>query len=116
MILIRDNHRDERRARNPVNRVVNPIIHALFHALCFNARPLIVGHNRPRPGLKGIELALRVAGRRILMAAPVVEHLRNMADPGRALRAPENKIIILRPVKFMAKTAHTRRQIMAHHK
>ena len=86
--------------------MVNAVIHTLLHRHRRNSHPLIVGHNGSGTSLKGIHLALRVAGRGILMATPVIEDLGNVVYSLSGLRTPENEIIILGAVKFLAESAH----------
>ena len=65
-----------------------------------------MGHDGSCTCLKGVQLALRVAGRGFLVTAPVIQHLRDMTDFLRVLGTAEDKVIILRAVKLMAKAAH----------
>ena len=50
------------------------------------------------------------------MAAPVVQHLGNMVNLLRRLRAPENEIIVLGPIKLLPEPSHLFQQIHPHHK
>ena len=96
--------------------MVNAVVHALFHTLRLDSHTVIVGHNGSRTCLEGVELALRIAGRRVLVAAPVVKHLGNVVNLSRRLHTPENKVIVLGSVKFLAESSCSGRQIVADHK
>ena len=106
MVLVGDDNRHQRFPLYLKGGMVNAVIHALLHLHRRNSHTLIVGHDGSGSGLKGIHLALRVAGRGILMAAPVIEDLWNMVYPLCRLRTPENEIIILGAVKLLAESAH----------
>ena len=106
MVLVGDDDGHQRFPLYLKGGMVNTIVHALLHLHRRNSHTLIVGHDGSGSGLKGIHLALRVAGRGILMAAPVIEDLGNMVYPLCRLRTPENEIIILGAVKLLAESAH----------
>ena len=80
--------------------MVNSVIHALFHGQRPDSHTLIMSLNGPRPRLKGVKLALRIAGGGILMAAPVIQRLRYMVNLSGLLRAAENEVVILGSVKL----------------
>ena len=96
--------------------MVNAVIHALFHTLSLDTHALIVSHNGAGSGLKSVQLALRVAGRGILMTAPVIQYLWYMDDLFCLFGAPEDKIIVLSAVKLLAETAHLIQNTLLHHK
>ena len=96
--------------------MVNTVIHAFFHLLRLDSHPFIVGHNSSGASLKGVHLALRVTGRGILVAAPVIENLGNMEYSLCRFRTAENKIIILGAVKLLAEPSHLLQQILPYNK
>ncbi len=51
-----------------------------FHALRLDTDAFIMIRDRARTRIKCVQLALRVARCRILVAAPMIQHLRDMAD------------------------------------
>ena len=65
-----------------------------------------MGHDRSGTSLKSIHLAFRIAGSRVLMAAPVIKYLWDMDDLFCLLSAAEDKVIILGSVKFLAEAAY----------
>ena len=116
MILIGNNYRYQRFSRNPETGMINSVVHTLFHSFCRNAASLIMSHNCPGSCLKRIQLAFRIAGRRILMAAPVIQNSGNMINLLCCLRAPENKIIVLSSVIFISEAAYLFQQRPFYHK
>ena len=116
MVLVRDNYRDKRVILDLKRRVIDPVINALFYLFCLNSHSLIVVHNGTGTGCEGIKLALRVACRGIRVAAPVIEHLRDVTDLLCVLRTAENKVVILGSVIFRPKTADFIEQFFFHHK
>ena len=116
MVLIGDNHRDQRFLIQVETGMINTIIYALFHRIHGNAHPVIMGLYGSGAGLKGIHLALRIAGSGIHMAAPVIQHLRNMMDFPGLFRTAEDKIIILGSVKLLAESADGFHQVPVYHK
>ena len=116
VILIRNDDRYQRFPLNFIYRVINAVVHTFFHALRLDTDAFIMIHDRARTRIKCVQLALRVARCRILVAAPVIQHLRDMADLLRLLRTTENEVIILRSVVFLTEAAHLRCQIVADYK
>ena len=106
MILVRNDHGHQRVSLDVKGGMVNAVIHTLLHLLCRNAAALIMGHDGSCTCLKGVQLALRVAGGGFLMTAPVIQHLRNMTDFLCVLGAAEDKIIVLGTVKLVPEAAH----------
>ena len=80
--------------------MVDSVVHALFHRQRPDSHAFIMSLNSPRPRLEGVELALRIAGGGILMAAPVIQRLRHMVNLSGLLRAAENEVVILGSVKL----------------
>ena len=116
MVLVWDNYRYQRSILDLKRRVIDPVIHTLFYLFCLNSHSLIVVHNGTGTGCEGIKLALRVACRGIWVAAPVIEHLRDMADLLCILCTAENKVVILGSVIFRPETADFIEQFFFHHK
>ena len=85
--------------------------------LCLNPSSLIMLLNGTFSCFKSISLAFRIFSCGILMAAPVIKDLRNMADFLRLHRldTAENKIIILSSVKFAAQHSHFLDHVFVHH-
>ena len=106
MILVRNDHGHQRIALDFEGSVIDSIIYALLDLLSRNTAALIMGHDGSCSRLKGVQLALRVAGGGFLMTAPVVQHLRNMTDFLCSLGAAEDKIIVLGTVKLVPEAAH----------
>ena len=116
MVLVRDNYGHKRIILDLKRRVIDPVINALFYLFCLNSHSLIVVHDGTGTGCKGIKLALRVACRGIRVAAPVIEHLRDVADLLCILCTAENKVVILGSVIFRPETADFIEQFFFHHK
>ena len=116
MVLVWDNYRYQRIILDLKRRVIDPVIHALFHLFCLNSYSLIVVHDGTGTGCKGIKLALGVACRGIRVAAPVIEHLWDMADLLCILCTAENKVVILSSVIFRPETTDFIEQFFFHHK
>ena len=72
VVLIGDDHRYQGLSVQLERGMIDPVIHTLFYLFRFYPHPLIMGHDGAGSCLKGIELALRVAGRGILVTAPVI--------------------------------------------
>ena len=116
VVLVWDNYRYQRIILDLKRRVIDPVIHALFHLFCLNSYSLIVVHDGTGTGCKGIKLALGVACRGIRVAAPVIEHLWDMADLLCILCTAENKVVILSSVIFRPETTDFIEQFFFHHK
>ena len=116
MILIGNDNRHQRIILDFKGGMINTIVHTFFHLLRLNAHPVVMFHNGPGTGLERIQFTLRIAGGRILMASPVVQHLRDMHDLIGFFRTTENKIIILCPIKFLSQTAYLLHQLPLHNK
>ena len=118
MILVRDDDRDQGLFREFENRVVNAVVHALFDFFDFEFRvdALVVRADGPCPRLEGIELALRVRGRRVHVTAPVVEHLRDMDYVPRFLGHAEDKVIVLGAVIGRVKLSDCVEKALPHRK
>ena len=86
--------------------------------LCVDSRSLIMLLNGPFSRLKSIGLAFRVLCCGILMAAPVIKDPGNMINLLRLyiFHTTENKIIILSPVKLLAKHSNLTDDLSVHHK
>ena len=108
MVLVGDDDGHQRFPLYLKGGMVNTVIHALLHLHRRNSHTLIVGHDGSGSGLKGIHLALGIFRGGVLMAPPVIQNLRDMMNLllSRRLRTPENEIIILGAVKFLAESAH----------
>ena len=96
--------------------MINPVVNPLLHRLHAYTKAFKMRLNRPCTRLKSIGLALGIAGGRVHMAAPVIEHPGNVTNLCGFLRTSENKVIILRPVKLLAKASHFSDKIAIHHK
>ena len=116
VVLVRDNYGHKRIILDLKRRVIDAVIHALFYLFCLNSHSLVVVHDGTGTGCEGIKLALRVACRGIRVAAPVIEHLRDMADLLCVLRTAENKVVILRSVILCPEAANFIEQSFFHHK
>ena len=68
--------------------------------LCLHADPVIMCLDSSLSRVKSITFALRILGSGLLMAPPVIENLRHMADLIRRFHTAEDKIIILRSIVF----------------
>ena len=100
MVLIGNNNGNQRLPLEYEFCMVDPEIHALLHFFGRDPHSFIMIHDCPGTGLKSIKLAFRIAGRGILVTAPVIQHLGNMDDLPGLFRTAEDEIIILRAVKF----------------
>ena len=78
--------------------------------------PLKVGFDCTPASFKGVHLACRVICCRCLMSAPMIQNLRHMNNLSGLLHTPENKIIILCPVKFPAKSSNFLHKLSSDHK
>ena len=105
MILVRNNNGYKRFFLPLINCVVHAVKLRMLHARRDTGSP-VVCLDRLFSGLKCIQLALRVTGCGFLVAAPVIQHLRNMTDFLCALGAAEDKVIVLGTVKLVPEAAH----------
>ena len=110
VVLVRNDDGNQRISHDLPGGVVNAEVHSLFHLLIGDPHPVVVGHDGSRPRLEGVHLALRIAGRGILVTPPVIEHLRNMPHLAGLFGTPEDEIVILGAVKLLPESAGLLRQ------
>ena len=99
LILVWNNNGNLWFTLHRINTAEAPDILGKLH-LRRNTQAVIVLLHRPLPALIGVHLAFRISRRGLFISSPVVEELRHMHDLPRLLAAPEDKIVILRPVKL----------------
>ena len=116
VILIGDYYRYQRFSFYRKSGMVNPIVHAFFYRLNANAQPFKMGFDCSGSCLKRVHLALRIAGRGVLVTPPVVQHFWNVVNPSGRLCTPENKVVILGAVKLLTESSHGFCQIPVYHK
>ena len=106
MIFIRNNDGNQWIMVSVKSCPVEPQKLSLIY-FCVNTRSSVVFFNRTLPGFKCISFALRIFRGGFLMTSPVIQDLRYMTDLFRAdsLYTAENKVIILRSVKFLTESS-----------
>ena len=107
MVLVRDDHGDQRLLLQTEEGVIDSVVHTFFDLVDGDLRPhpAVMGPDGPRPRLEGIELALGIGRRGVHVAAPVVQDLRDVDDLFRALGHAEDEIIVLGAVEGGVKEA-----------
>ena len=114
-IFIGDDHRYQ---RLPLNRILDTV-KSQIRGMAYHSpdtSSFQVFFNGTLSGFKSIHLTCRIVRSRCFMGSPVIEDLRYMNYFPGSLCATENKIIILRSVKFPAKTSRLLHHTSANHK
>ena len=114
-IFIGNDHRYQRLSLNRILDTVKSQIRGMaYHSP--DTSSFQVFFNSTLSGFKSIHLTCRIVCSRCLMGPPVIQDLGHMNYLPGSLCAAENKIIILRSVKFPAKTSRLLHHTSANHK